>query len=538
MDLARRSILNLGFAAVAAPTAAQVLKARPPTIKVASIGAGRRDYRGALAALGAYAALELKGVGLPGMTLSMIDAEGFSASMTLGYADLELGKPVEPSDLFQIGSISKAFASLCLFTFAEEGVLDLDAPLRLYLPDAALPPELITVAQVMSHCAGLPDAAPIFPRAPDGRLWCGFSPGSKFSYSNTGYDLLGHLIARLGGVPHPEVIRTRVLKPLGLEAMLGVIEDENRSRFATGYSTFSSASAPLTGAPLAAGPWTQMDDAAGSLSATAETMTRYLAFLVRLGRGDATPLFGAALARRFATPAIAADDFGPKAQYGYGLATVMVGNQPCLHHTGGMITFTSSFHVDVKAGIGCFASVNASLGDYRPRRTTAYAIALMRAVQAGAALPATPDPLIAQRIATPEVYVGRYEGAAGESFVIEQRGPGLELVTGTGRGRLEPAGPDTLMTDHPQFSTHLLDFNQKDKTPATAVWWNDALFQRSGLAPVLTTVVDPLVKLAGHYLSNDPWIGDATLLARGDSLVLEGPRRADPKRQRLLGAKG
>ncbi len=531
MYLARRSVVGFGLATAAAAPMARAASALPAVstdVVVLSPGAGRRDYAPAIAALRAYAASELKSIGLPGMTLSVADDQGFAASMTFGYADLDLREPVRRSQLFQIGSISKAFASLCLFTFAQEGKLDLDAPLSRYLPEAALPAEPITVAQVMSHSAGLPDGAPVFPRSPGGRLWSGFAPGSKFSYSNTGYELLGHLIARLGGAPHPEVIRARVLKPLGLDAMLTSIQDPDRPRFANSYSPLRPTWPALTGAPLAAGPWTQMDEAAGSLSATADTMTRYLGFLMRLGRGDGAPLFGPALARRFATAAIDCDVFGPKSRYGYGLGTVLIDDSPAYHHTGGMITFTSSFHVDAKAGVGCFASVNASLGDYRPRHTTAYALQLLRAVKAGTPLPPAPDPLVSQRIEHAELYAGRYVGPTGEVVQVRRNGGVLDLAAGDATGRLEPAGRDTLMTSHPDYAAHLLTFERQGEAPASGVWWGEALFLRDGVGQRAPTPA-ALAALAGHYLSNDPWTGDATVFARGESLVLEGRGALTPR---------
>lgn len=519
MELARRSVVGLGLAAVAAPAAAAVAT---PDAVVLSAGRSGRDYGPALSALRAYAAAELTAIGLPGMTLSVADDQGFVALMTLGYSDIDRREPVQRGQLFQIGSISKAFASLCLFTFAEDGRLDLDAPLARYLPDAALPPEPITVAQVMNHAAGLADGAPVFPRNPGGVLWCGFPPGSKFSYSNTGYELLGHLIARLGGAPHPEVIRARVLKPLGLDAMLTTIEDRDRPRFANSYSPLRTSWPALTGAPLASGPWTQMDEAAGSLSATGQTMSVYLAFLMRLGRGDAAPLFGPALARRFAAAAVDGDVFGPGSRYGYGLGTVQIDGQPTYHHTGGMMTFSSSLHVDAAAGLGCFASVNARLGDYRPRHTTAYALQLLRAVRAGAPLPPAPDPLILQRIDHPERYVGRYVSAAGETLAVRPHGATLDLLAGDATGRLEPAGPGALMTSHPAYAPFLLTFAPTGAGPAGGLWWGETWFARDGAGAAPAPSPAALVRLAGHYLSNDPWTGDATVFARGAELVLEG----------------
>ncbi len=521
MNLGRRSVLSLAPSALLASAAWAGSQSLPSSLSPMAPGKRGDAYAPALAALRAYALTELQAIGLPGMTLTVVDDEGFAASMTFGYADLDLKTPVTSAHLFQIGSISKAFASLCLFTFAEEGKLDLDAPLARYLPEAALPAEAITVAQVMNHCAGLPGDAPMFPRSPDGKLWCGFTPGSKFSYSNTGYSLLGQLIDRLGGAPHPEVIRARVLRPLGLDAMLSVIEDRDRPRYPNSYSALRPTYPTLTRSPLASGPWTQLDSAAGSLAGTAETMSRYIRFLIRLGRGDGAPLFGPALAKRFVTPAIDADEFGPKARYGYGIATVLVGDRPYLHHTGGMLTFTSSFHVDVEAGVACFASVNASLGDYRPRHTTAYAVQLLRAAKQGQPLPAAPDPLVRQAIKTPEVFVGSYMDGSGRALRIERRGAGLALVTEGGAGRLEPAGASSLMTDHPAYAAHLLDFETAAGAPARALWWGEQTFGRGGAAPT-PRPAPALTKLAGHYVNNDLWVGDARTLVRGDKLVLEG----------------
>ena len=521
MKLARRSVLGLAPSVLLASAAAAGAEPLPSSASVAATGPRGEAYAAALTALRGYALAELQAIGLPGMTLSVVDDAGFAAHTTFGYADLDLKTPVTAGHVFQIGSISKAFATLCLFTFAEEGRLDLDAPLARYLPEAALPAEPITVAQVMNHCAGLADGAPIFPRSPGGRLWCGAVPGAKFSYSNTGYTLLGMLIERLAGAPHPEAIRKRVLAPLGLEGVFGVIEDRERHRYPNSYSSFRPTWPTLTRSPLASGPWTQIDGAAGSLSATAATMGGYLRFLIRLGRGDGAPLFGPALAKRFVTPAIDADAFGPDARYGYGLATTPVGGQPCLHHTGGMQTFTSSFHVDVAAGVACFASVNASLGEYRPRRTTAFAIQLLRAAKAAQPLPPAPDPLAGQAIKTPEVFLGDYDDGSNRPLRIVRQGSGLVLVAEGVSGRLEPAGATSLVTDHPLYAAHPLDFEPAPGAPATSLWWGERWFGRSG-GGSRPTPSAALARLAGHFVSNDPWVGDARILVRGDTLVLEG----------------
>ena len=98
--------------------------------------------------------------------------------------------------------------------------------------------------------------------------------------------------------------------------------------------------------------------------------------------------------------------------YGNGLMHVGNGGRSYLHHTGGMVSFSSSFHVDVASGVGAFASSTISaFAEYRPRLLTRFAVdALTNALgrQAAARAAAADVPL-----ANAAAYVGRYSGPAG-----------------------------------------------------------------------------------------------------------------------------
>ena len=520
MHLTRRSWLGAAAAtgAVASSTAFAAAGAVPSVFSVKQ--AARHDYSAALEALQTYASRELKTIGLPGMTLCVVDADGFVALATFGWADVDRRIPVSTADLFQIGSISKAFAALTIFRLSEAGKIDLDAPLAKYLPDAMLPETSITVSQVLNHTAGLADSAPIFPRVAGGRLWCGFKPGTSFSYSNTGYELLGHLIERVAGKPHPDAIREAVLTPLGMTATKGIITDRDRAQYAMGYIPFYQDRPPLTQAPMTIGPWTDLDSAAGSIASTAEQMAHYLQFLLTLGNGKGTPVLSDRAAQRFIKPVTDAPVFGPKARYGNGIGTVLIDGKPCLHHTGGMITFTSSFHVDPVAGVACFASVNGSLGDYRPRKTTAFAVQLMRAVRAKAHLPAAPDPIGKLAVRKPSECAGRLVSDTGDTLEFKLQGGQLVLESGGVTGRVQQSDKDSLMTDHPQWAPHIFSY-VRESGKITALWWGEKLLGRNAKVPQ-PGVPDRLHALAGTYLNRDPWVGGAVVLAQGNRLILEG----------------
>jgi CubicO group peptidase (beta-lactamase class C family) len=517
MNITRRAWMGAtaaGAAVIGAPALAGEAPRRDPSrtaARFAVTSAGAHPYGPALEALKAYAEAELAAQGLPGMTLSVTDQRGFTAV-------LDLGGP--PGRLFQIGSISKSFLALTVLSLADEGKIDLDAPVDRYLPDAPLPAEPITVAQVLSHTGGLPDGAPVFPRTPEARLWSGFPRGSKFSYSNTGYVLLGAMVERVSGMSHEAAIRAGVLDKLGLDAIASDISQTDRERFPLAWQpTDQSLAAELPGAALEAAPWNPEDSAAGSIGADAGTMAHYLRALMAIAAGRGAPVLSDASAKRFATGVIASDaDFGPGSKYALGVAVQPVDGTPCLHHTGGMIAFTSSFHADPAAGVAAFASVNGRMGGYRPRQTTAYAIRLMRAARAGAALPAPPDPLGPSRIKDAAPLLGRFVAADGAAFTI---GAGDDFPRFEAQGAVAPlmrAG-GMLATSHPAFARHSLDAVREGAVVA-GFWWGETLFAR-GAAARQPTVPDRLRELAGAYLNRDPWVGSATVLARGDTLFLE-----------------
>lgn len=359
---------------------------------------------------------------------------------------------------------------------------------------------------------------PFFRVCPDGRLWCGFQPGSSFSYSNTGYALLGHLIARLGGAPHPEVIRHRVLAPLGMTASLPAINDRDRARYANGYAPFSTTRPFLPRQPLIMGPWVDIDEASGGIASTSGDMARYLRFLIDAARGRPTAVLSPAAGRMLAASLADAPDFGPGARYGYGLATVPVGGRPCLHHTGGMLTFSSSLHADGEAGAACFASVNAGLGNgYRPRLVTSYAIELMRALRDGKAV-SPPDQSSGARIDKPNEMAGRYFGSDGRVIDLVVRGAEVVLVSGGKGGRFVRSG-EVFASDHMNYAKAPFRTDGKDGH-IVALWWRGTRFHRNAHEPAPVTP-DRLRALEGWYESNDPWVGGVVLHAQGDRIVVD-----------------
>jgi CubicO group peptidase (beta-lactamase class C family) len=134
-------------------------------------------------------------------------------SAGFGYADAATRKPAIPQTLYPVGSISKLFTATAVMQLAEQGAVDLDAPLSRYLPQfsirsrfAGSPP--ITVRSVLTHHSGLPGdltqgmwSGGSFTTVAE-RLWeehTAYPPHLVFNYSNLGYTLLGHMIEAVTG---------------------------------------------------------------------------------------------------------------------------------------------------------------------------------------------------------------------------------------------------------------------------------------------------------------------------------------------------
>jgi CubicO group peptidase (beta-lactamase class C family) len=509
----------LGAGAAAGETA-------PVRAKVLSAGRSGTDYGPALEKLAAYAELHRREFGLPGMTLAFADEDGFRAVLTLGLADVDRKEPVGPDHLFQIGSISKSFIAMSILKLVEEGKINLDAAVADLLPELPLSKApRFTVRQLLNHTSGLPDFAPLFPRGQDG-LWCGFAPGTHTSYSNTGYEILGRLIAQADGRPFSESVRERVLKPLGMAATHPLIRDSDRALYATGYSPLYRDRPYIRRDPLASGPWTPMTNAAGSIASTPADMSRYLAFIISAGQGRGAPVLSDASARTLLTPTndgTVGAVFGPGSKYACGLGLFPYKGRILIHHTGGMILFSSSFHVDAAAGVGAFASTNCRVSEgYRPRLITAYGCELMAAVRAGQPLPAPPElPHMAAadpKDATPAPLVSK----SGEALAIEIVSGALVLRWNGEAVELERSGEDAFLVRHPRFQLLPLKLKRKDGKVTSAFWGNE-VFAADPAEREPAPVPDALKAFAGRYDNNDPWTPGLTrVIARADGLFIDG----------------
>jgi serine-type D-Ala-D-Ala carboxypeptidase/endopeptidase len=171
--------------------------------------------------------------GTPGIVVGLLEADG--STRVVSYGSGGEGRPLGPRSLFEIGSMTKPFVGALLADMVARGEVALDDPVSMYLPDRVTVPSrgehAITLLHLATHTAGLPFFPPLQRRGP--RTLAEFStedlyeflsghrlrgvPGVGYAYSNLGYGLLGHALARAAGMPLSRLLRERILDPLGME---------------------------------------------------------------------------------------------------------------------------------------------------------------------------------------------------------------------------------------------------------------------------------------------------------------------------------
>jgi CubicO group peptidase (beta-lactamase class C family) len=477
------------------------------------------------ARLDEYIAQHMRDSGAPGMTLALANRDGLIRVSTYGFADTKEKSRVVPETMFEIGSISKSFVALALLQLRDEGKLDLNKPIVEYLPWLKISSkfEPVTTHHLLTHTAGLP-GAPLLLDALLHELWTAYAPGKRFLYSNTGYNILGFLIEAIDKRPFAEAMRARLLAPLGMTASAPIISNNLRRQMAVGYEPLNESQAFSVGGSLAEAQWIEVDVAAGSIASTPADMAKYIRMLLNRGALPKGRVVSEEGFKLFTTPAIDSPFRGEPASYGYGLWVSDVAGHTRLRHTGGMVAFSSAIDVDLNAGVGAFASVNANLRGYRPVAVTKYAVELFNASLTGKPLPdAPPAPPLLAEVKNAADYAGVYTSPDGKKIELSAEGNKLILMYNGRKIVLERAGgADRFLVKHPAFGLYVLGFVRENQQVTQAYhgadWYAGARYN----GPRSFQVPNDLEGRAGHYFNDSPWYGDTRVVLRRGQLFLDG----------------
>ncbi len=177
-----------------------------------------------------------------------------------GARELRSFSKIDPQTNFRLASCSKQFTAMSIMLLVHDGKLRYDGKLTDVFPDFPAYGKAITIRNLLNHTSGLPDYEDLMAAAENRKgaaIWTPthqiqdaevldllkqeaagkFAPGSKWSYSNSGYVVLGLVVAKISGKPFREFLRERIFAPLQMSQTLAYQKGKNEvTRHAYGHS--------------------------------------------------------------------------------------------------------------------------------------------------------------------------------------------------------------------------------------------------------------------------------------------------------------
>ncbi|WP_454192338.1 serine hydrolase domain-containing protein [Paenibacillus sp. Marseille-Q7038] len=174
----------------------------------------------------------MKNTGLPGLAVGIVHKHEIIVADGYGVKNIETNEPVKGDTLFHMASVSKTFVASAVMQLVEQGAISLDSKIADLIPYFLMKDDRaneITVRQLLSHTSGMPDEedyewhSPVYEeyalehyvRGIQGKS-LDAAPGEQFSYSNIGYEILGHLISRVSGLSFESYMKEYLLNPMGM----------------------------------------------------------------------------------------------------------------------------------------------------------------------------------------------------------------------------------------------------------------------------------------------------------------------------------
>lgn len=326
-----------------------------PSPSPAGAAPGPETRRVSDAALEAALTAWVRRTGTPGASAAVLWPDGRLWLGVAGVADAATKRPMTTDTAFAYASVTKTFTAAIIEQLIDEGRLGIDQAVAPLLPGEGLDPR-ITVRNLLDHTSGLPDFFRVTGIEPalnknhrtvwtvEDSLAFGrkdrAAPDTFWRYSNTGYVYLGMIAEAVTGESWAELVRTRLLDPLGLhETFIQGVETPpvplSQGHRVTGTGAASKAT-PLAGPGDPMVPFTSVVTASGSageIAGTAEDAARWAADLY--GGTIVSP----AMIRAAIADVNRVDRFHPKIRYGLGVQLVKYGSHVTWGHSGTFIGF-------------------------------------------------------------------------------------------------------------------------------------------------------------------------------------------------------
>ena len=371
---------------------------------------------------------------------TVLVTEGDRVLLDKGYgmAVLEWNIPNTPDTKFRLGSVTKQFTAALILLMQQEGKLNINDPVSKYLPDAPKAWEKITLANLLGHTSGIPN----FTSFKEFGAWSAsahtwdeeyaffkdkpldFEPGTKFSYSNSNYEVLGGILEKVSGKKYGDLLRELIFVPLGMNDS-GLDSDELvLLKRAEGYKPGPK------GLTVARSESMSVPFSAGSIYSTTGDLLKW-----------EHGLFGGKVLSADSLKVMTTPGLG---RYGLGVMVHNVDGVNIVDHGGGIEGFNTNlmYVPERRICVVVLANVNGSAPGQMGEQLLD--VALGKAVVLDTER--KPVPITATELAK---FVGVYDLAPTFALTVAQAGDGL-TVQGTGQPAI-PMMYQGVKEEHPRF---------------------------------------------------------------------------------------
>jgi CubicO group peptidase (beta-lactamase class C family) len=357
--------------------------------------------------------------GVPGAQLAVLDGDTLT-EVAAGVLSLRTGCTATPDALFLPGSIGKLYTATLVLMLADEGKLDIDEPVRSYLPGFEVRDQVardtVTVRNLLAHTSGFDgdvfldtgrgdDAlARYIEQIADLPQIC--APGKIWSYSNSGYSILGRIVEVVSGASFEAALQARIFEPLGLEHTVAFPEDAIPHPLAVGHVADPNDRTTLVVSPQW-GLWRSCGPMGASVVASAGDVLRFTKLHLDGGSApDGARLLQAETVASMQTRQIElVDDTVLGKAWGLGWIIDRWGDVTVIGHDGNSLGQNAFMRVAPEARFGfCLqTNVESALAMYRELASWLFSERL------GVAPRPDPEPLPARSVGDTGRYVGSYE---------------------------------------------------------------------------------------------------------------------------------
>ena len=298
---------------------------------------------------------------IAGATVAVVQNGQLLTSLGYGYADVAKRTPVNPaSTLFRPGSVSKLITWTAVMQLVDQGKLDLDADVNLYI-DFKIPArdgKPVTLRNIMTHTGGFEEVGKDlinYEQHPPMALGAYlkryvpqriFAPGTTPAYSNWATSLAGYIVERKSGMPFDDYVERMIFAPLGMNdsTFRQPLPANLRARMATGYSQASAD--PAAFEIVVPAP-------AGAMTSTSTDMAKFMLAHLQGGKGILSP---AAWKVMHDSPLTI---IPPLNRMELGFFETNVNGRQVNAHLGDTQGFHTSLHLFMNEGVGLFVSFNS-----------------------------------------------------------------------------------------------------------------------------------------------------------------------------------